>query len=73
MLREQEAARLKFLQHKFLEELQRLEKIFIYRFSGPISEEEILPLHMALNRYGSSTLLWVVQAAGDRPAGTLRC
>lgn len=69
LMREQESARLKFLRRKFMEELQAAEKLFIYRFAGPVSLEEILPLHMALNRYGPATLLWVVPAERDRPAG----
>jgi hypothetical protein len=36
-----------------------------------MSEEEILPLHMALNRHSEATLLWVVPAERDRPAGTV--
>ena len=71
LMREQEAARLKFLRRKFMEELEAAEKIFVYRFDGPVSEEEILPLHMALNKYGPVTLLWVVLAERDRPAGTV--
>jgi hypothetical protein len=71
LMREQESARLKFLRRKFIEELRAGEKIFVYRFAGPISEGEILPLHMALNRYGAATLLWVVLAERDRPAGTV--
>ncbi len=71
LMREQESARLKFLRRKFMEDLQVAEKIFVYRFAGPIAEEEILPLHMALNRYGPVTLLWVVLAERDRPAGTV--
>ena len=71
LMREQESARLKFLRRKFMEELEAAEKIFVYRFDGPVSEEEILPLHMALNKYGPVTLLWVVLAERDRPAGTV--
>ena len=71
LMREQESARLKFLRRKFMEELEAAEKVFVYRFNGPRSEEEILPLHMALNRYGPVTLLWVVTAERDRPAGTV--
>jgi hypothetical protein len=71
LIREQEAARLKFLRRKLLEELEAAEKIFIYRFSGPISEEEILPLHLALNRYGPATLLWVVPSGPEFPPGTV--
>lgn len=71
LMREQESARLKFLRRKFMEELEASEKIFVYKLSAGVSEEEILPLHMALRRYGKSTLLWVVPAERDRPAGTV--
>ncbi len=71
LMREQESARLKFLRRKFMDELEAAEKIFVYHFAGPVSEEEILPLHMALNKYGPITLLWVVQAERDRPPGTV--
>lgn len=71
LMREQESARLKFLRRKFMEELEASEKIFVYKFNGPVSEEEILPLHLVLNTYGPSTLLWVVPAERDRPTGTV--
>ena len=71
LMREQESARLKFLRRKFMEELEVNDKIFVYKLAGSVSDEEILPLHMALNRYGEATLLWVVPAERDRPAGTV--
>jgi hypothetical protein len=71
LMREQESARLKFLRRKFMEELHAAEKIFVYRFDGPVTEEEILPLHMALNRYAPTTLLWVVPAERHCPPGTV--
>ena len=71
LMREQESARLKFLRRKFMEDLASTDKIFIYKFGSGVSEEEILPLHMALNRYGDAMLLWVVPAERDRPAGTV--
>jgi len=71
LMREQESARLKFLRRKFMEELESTDKMFVYKFNGGASEEEILPLHMALNRYGEATLLWVVPAERDRAAGTV--
>jgi hypothetical protein len=71
LMREQESARLKFLRRKFLEELEANDKIFVYKFDAPVAEEEILPLHMALNRYGAAILLWVVPAERNRPAGTV--
>jgi hypothetical protein len=71
LMREQESARLKFLRRKFLEDLETTDKIFIYKFGAGVSEEEILPLHMALNRHSEATLLWVVPTERDRPAGTV--
>ena len=71
LMREQESARLTFLRRKFIEELEGNDKIFVYKFGSAVTQEEILPLHMALNRYGGATLLWVVQAERDRPAGTV--
>jgi hypothetical protein len=71
LMREQESARLKFLRRKFMEDLESADKIFVYKFGSGVTEEEILPLHMALNRYGEATLLWVVPAERDRPAGTV--
>lgn len=71
LMREQESARLKFLRRKFMEELEAGEKIFVYKYGSSVSEEEILPLHMALNRYSGATLLWVAPAERDRPAGTV--
>jgi hypothetical protein len=71
LMREQESARLKFLRRKFMEELEATDKIFVYKLGSGVSEAEILPLYMALNRYGEATLLWVVQAERDRPTGTV--
>lgn len=71
LMREQEAARLKFLRRKFMEELAATDKIFVYKLGAGVSEEEILPLHMALNRHADATLLWVAPAAPHRPAGTV--
>jgi len=71
LMREQEAARLKFLRRKFLEELEAAEKIFVYKRNSPVPEEEILPLFMSLRRHGNNTLLWVVPAERGRPPGTV--
>jgi hypothetical protein len=70
-MREQESARLSFLRRKFIEELAAAEKIFVYKIAAGASDEEILPLHMALNRHGEAMLLWVVPAERNRPAGTV--
>jgi hypothetical protein len=71
LMREQEAGRLKFLRRKFLEELELSEKIFVYKRNAPVSEEEILPLLLALNRHGPNRLLWVVPATEGRSPGSV--
>ena len=71
LMRQQEAVRLKFLRRKFLEELEAAEKIFVYKRNAEVPLEEILPLFLALRRHGDNTLLWVVPAERDRPAGTV--
>ncbi len=71
LMREQEAARLKFLRRKFMEELEVADKIFVYKRNASVAEEEILPLFMALNERGENTLLWVVPADRERPPGTV--
>jgi hypothetical protein len=71
LMREQESARLKFLRRKFVEEMDGTDKIFVYKFGGSVTQEEVLPLHAALNQRSETTLLWVVPAERDRPAGTV--
>lgn len=71
LMREQESARLKFLRRKFMEELEVAEKIFVYKRNSTVSEEEVLPLFLALNRHGANRLLWVVQADDAHPPGTV--
>jgi hypothetical protein len=71
LLKEQEATRLKFLQRKFMEELEAHEKIFVYKRNDTVASEEILALFMALNRYGPNTLLWVLPAETEQQVGTV--
>jgi hypothetical protein len=71
LMRQQEAVRLKFLRRKFMEELGAADKIFVYKRNANVPPEEILPLFLALRRHGDNTLLWVVPAERDRPAGTV--
>ena len=71
LMREQESARLKFLQRKFLEELKLAEKIFVYKREATAELDEILPLYLALRRHGPNTLLWVVPAPPNVTPGTV--
>lgn len=70
-MRVREARRLTFLRRKFIEELEAAEKIFVYKRNAPVSDEEVLALFLALRRRGANTLLWVVPAERNRPAGTV--
>jgi hypothetical protein len=58
LMREQEAARLKYLRREFVDELGEGDKIFVYKRNAPVTDEEVLPLLMALRRRGDNTLLW---------------
>lgn len=71
LMREQESARLKFLRRKIMEDLEAAEKIFVYKRNSEVSEEEILPLFLSLNRRGPNWLLWVVEADESHPPGTV--
>jgi hypothetical protein len=67
----QQARRLGFLQRKLVEDLQTGDKIFVYKRNVPLTEQDVLPLHAELNRYGSNTLLWVVPGDTDHAPGTV--
>ena len=71
LMREQEAARLKYLRREFVDELTEGEKLFVYKRNAPVPDEEILPLLMSLRRHGDNTLLWVVPTERNRPAGSV--
>jgi hypothetical protein len=71
LMRRQEATRLKFLRRKFVDELDAGEKIFVFKHGAIVSESEVLPLFMALNRRQPNTLLWVVPEQPGRPSGTV--
>ena len=64
-----EKRKVAFLCRKFLEELGEHQKIFICadRFGSP--PEAMLPLFLALNRYGPNTLLWITVADVKEDAG----
>jgi hypothetical protein len=67
----QQSNRLKFLRRKMLEDLANGEKIFVYKRNKPVSEDEVLPLHAALNQHCRNTLLWVVPADMTHEAGAV--
>jgi hypothetical protein len=54
-----------------VDELGEGDKIFVYKRNAPVTDEEVLPLLMALRRRGDNTLLWVVPTERNRPAGSV--
>ncbi len=66
-----ELKKLNFLKRKFLEDVASGHKIFVYKRVKVLEFEEILPLYIALRRYASNSLLWVVQAEPPYQHGTV--
>ncbi len=70
-LMRKQIARLQLLRRKFLEDLRDGEKIFVCKRNETLLEQDVLPLHAALNRFAPNTLLYVVPADGTVPPGTV--
>jgi len=69
---EQSCRRMKFLSRKLLDDLERAEKIFVYKLDHrDLTNEEIFGLHAALRRYGDATLLCVRRENEQKPYGTV--
>ena len=65
--------RTKFLARKLREDLEDGDKIFVYRFLGPMPDEEsVLALARAVNGYGTNMLLFVCKADERHPPLTVR-
>jgi hypothetical protein len=64
-----ERRKVAFLRRMFREELEEGQKIFVCadRFGSP--PEAMLPLFLALNRYGPNTLLWITLANDEEDVG----
>jgi hypothetical protein len=71
-LRASESKRLAYCARKFVGDLKRGNKIFVIKRNVPLREEEILPLHAALSRYGRNVLLWVVPAEDGHVSGSVQ-
>ena len=67
-----EARRVPFLVRKLVEDLQSGEKTFVFKGMGAMAEEEVLPLAMAIRRYGANTLLFVTLSDAEHKGGTVR-
>ncbi len=70
-LLDREAVRLGWLRRLFVEELEDGRTIFVYRTRPARSLAEMTALWLALRRLGTCTLLWVVEAEPELPAGSV--
>jgi hypothetical protein len=70
-LHSRELRRVPVLVRKLLEDLELGEKIFLFKGMGPLPEEVVFPLAVALRRYGPNRLLFVTLAHGPHMAGTV--
>jgi hypothetical protein len=70
LLRKQ-IARLQLLRRKFLADLRGGEKIFVCKRNDVLLEQDVLPLHAALNRFAPNTLLYVTRADAEHPPGSV--
>jgi hypothetical protein len=66
-----EARRLEFLLGAFADDLQRAEKIFVYKINYTPAQADIEDLVAAMRAYGPTTLLWVTVATDGHPAGSV--
>ena len=65
--------RMGFLSRKLIEDLDDGEKLFVYRYSGPLPADDVVGrLAAAVNRYGSNVLLFVCRADEHHPPFTVR-
>jgi hypothetical protein len=69
--RTNERIKLKFLARKMVSILTTGEKIFVRKGQNSKTIDEAKTLLAAMNIYGPATLLWVVEADEDHPAGSV--
>jgi len=63
-----EQAKTALLQRKMIDDVAHGDRIFVVKSAEPVQYEQILALHLALNRIASNWLLWVV-ADAQSPGG----
>ena len=69
-LRLREVKRLGFLRRKLQEDLQSGDKIWVWQSANTTEVDQVIPLLNILRLLGPNTLVWVVEADNDHPAGT---
>jgi hypothetical protein len=66
-----ELTRLQYLRRKLIADLESAEKVFVIRRDPPLSEQEVLPVWLALREYGPNRLLCVAPAKEGHPSGSV--
>jgi len=64
-----ERAKIALLQTKMIDDVAHGDRVFVVKSRAPVQYEQILALHLALNRITANWLLWIV--AGGHSPGTI--
>ena len=71
-LRAQFGRRMRFLRDKLLEDLRGGEKIFVYQYRRPLTEDEMARIHASIRAYGPGTIMFVDDMSPHRSAGQVQ-
>jgi hypothetical protein len=69
VLHRQQVRNVRFLVDKIIADLEKPEKIMVFRQNEELSANDLLDLRSALAAYGPATLLWVQATRPGRPPG----
>lgn len=70
-LHAREVRRTEFLTNKLIADLEHPAKILVFRQNEPVLAHDLALLRAALRHYGTSTMLWVLEAQPGHPPGTV--
>jgi hypothetical protein len=70
-LHAREVRRTGFLTNKLISDLESPAKILVFRQNEPVLAHDLALLRGALGRYGTNTVLWVLEAQPGHPPGTV--
>lgn len=70
-LHKQQCRTVRFLADKLMRDLEKPEKIFVFRQNEPLSGGDLIDLRLALSAYGPGVLLWVQEACPGHPPGAV--
>ncbi|WP_158922447.1 hypothetical protein [Acidisphaera sp. S103] len=71
VLHRQQVRNVRFLIDKLIADLEKPEKIMVFRQNEDVSANDLLDFRAALSAYGPATLLWVQATRSGHPPGTV--